>query len=1034
MLAQFMVDRQRLISVYAPGGYGKSILLADFAQTTDLPVCWCSLEPADRDPTSFLTLLAYSITDRFHEIEADSLLQLIARGDTANSIRRIAELMANVGPHVIVVDDYHKAISAGLTLAINALLQRLPSESTLIVAARGDLSLETEQIINLLVSEQASGLSEEELRFTPEEVQLVMRKRFGRRISLETAAEIAVATDGNIAQILLSGHVMHTEQMVNRLGQRLGNDRDIIYQYLADEVFARQPADLQQFLLGTAILPDMTPELCNALLDIDNAQEQLEELVRKDLFITQIGTGFRYHDLFVEFLRAKLVQDQAAQYRRMAINAANLLRDRGRFEDAVHLYLGVNAWDKAASLLEAEGNNFYNSGRALTLSNWLAQIPAPELAQRPRLLLLHGTVLINDLNDSRQARTVFEQAEQEFLRQQNPAGVAEAQVLRSVVLRLAGQPAEALTLAEQGLAQLRALPAAPRTVAYALRQSALTNWMAGHSVVAISNLRQALALFAELDDAYNVGLCHHELAICLEKHGNLNGAHHHFRQALKTWEALGNANDLSNTLNSLGVSLYTVGQYSEALSQFKAGLDIALQIGALRRAAFILAGIGDVHLAQIQFAQARTYYHQSIELAQRINARSLEFYNQAKIAESYLGQNDLTQALNLATAIKEVTSETGLLFEYALAAVVHGQVLTRRAEYAAASQPFAEAVNIFAGSDVLELIKTRLWWGYSYLLSDRPAAAFEQLRQAISQTLDIGQLVRGLGPTIAQVLPLLNHFLHRTDTPPEAKKNIRLLLDQQPAVTPPTLIELQIFAFGAPYLVVIDRQRQFSHRGGDQKIPEFLLYVLLEGQNRGCRWDEVSAALWPDLDKNRASTRFHQTLRRIRSRLFDDQDIILVKDDYYQVSPEAVRWCDALAFDRLYYQILEMPASSALALQLELIDLYQGEFLAGFELGEWGEIRRSQYENRFLQMANLAAEQLLLSQSPRQALAVVGKGLSCDYFNEDLHRCALKAYAMLNLFDSLTEHFKTLSQTFQAEFGAPLDPATLQLYQQLKQQ
>src|SRR5512138_2879260 len=94
LLTQFVEAGKRLITIYAPGGYGKSILLADFAQTTDLPVCWCSLEPVDRDPTSFLNLLAYSITDRFHEIEPDSLFRLVQRGDTQVSTRRIADLLA----------------------------------------------------------------------------------------------------------------------------------------------------------------------------------------------------------------------------------------------------------------------------------------------------------------------------------------------------------------------------------------------------------------------------------------------------------------------------------------------------------------------------------------------------------------------------------------------------------------------------------------------------------------------------------------------------------------------------------------------------------------------------------------------------------------------------------------------------------------------------------------------------------------------------------------------------------------------------
>jgi LuxR family maltose regulon positive regulatory protein len=84
-LAEFVAAKQRLITVYAPGGYGKSILLADFAQTTDLPVCWCSLETTDRDPTSFLTLLAYGITDRFRELDPAPLSQLIERGDTQAS-------------------------------------------------------------------------------------------------------------------------------------------------------------------------------------------------------------------------------------------------------------------------------------------------------------------------------------------------------------------------------------------------------------------------------------------------------------------------------------------------------------------------------------------------------------------------------------------------------------------------------------------------------------------------------------------------------------------------------------------------------------------------------------------------------------------------------------------------------------------------------------------------------------------------------------------------------------------------------------
>ena len=230
MLADFVERGQRLITVYAPSGYGKSMLLADFAQTTNLPVCWCSLNAVDRDPTSFLTLLTVIIADRFHEIEADSLLKLFDRGDTQVSIRRICDALAEICPHLIIIDDYHKAVSAGVTLALNRLLEQLPDASTIIVAARGDMSLETGQILELLISERVSGLSEVELQFKPAELQRVIRKRFGYNIDLATAQSIARATNGNIAQILLTAHMQsaHTGPMIASLIQRPGDDQEPI--------------------------------------------------------------------------------------------------------------------------------------------------------------------------------------------------------------------------------------------------------------------------------------------------------------------------------------------------------------------------------------------------------------------------------------------------------------------------------------------------------------------------------------------------------------------------------------------------------------------------------------------------------------------------------------------------------------------------------------------------------------------------------------------------------------------------------------
>lgn len=1032
LLTQLVEAGQRLITIYAPGGYGKSILLADFAQTTDLPVCWCSLEPTDRDPTSFLTLLVHSITDRFHEIQPEPLFKLVQRGDTQASIRRIADLLVGVGPHLIIIDDYHKAVSAGMSLALNRLLDHLPAASTVIVAARGDMNLETGQILELLISERASGLSEEELRFTGEELQRVMRKRFGRQIDLDTAEEIARSTDGNIAQILMTGHAqsIHAGQLIGYLKQRLGADREVIYSYLAGEVFDKQPPELQHFMLVTSVLPEMTAGFCDELLQINNAQTRLDELVRRDLFIAQIGEGYKYHDLFADFLRSKLAQ-QNGMYHQVSRRAANLLAARLHFEEAVNLYLAVQAWDEAAAILETQGRFFYDTGRALTLNHWLVQMPDPELAQHPRLLLLRGQIFNYDLGDPEQAITLFQRAEAQFLKRDDLIGAAEAQIWQSVGLRMMGRANESLQLVSKGVDQLAALQADNQVIAWAVKNRGFTQAVVGNMSEALLDTRRALELYEALGDIYGVGVCHHEIGVCLVSQGNIKGAEHHYRQALRSWESLGNAYDLANTLNSLGVSLLALGHYDEALKQFRESLDVALQIGAARRAAFARAGMGDVYLECQKYKQALKEYDLSTRFAQEAAVRSLEVYNLVKVGECYYQQHDLTRAFNLAGQAREIAAETGLVFEHGLACALQAKIYVSRAEYKASFNLFATALAGLAGNDVLEQTKVRFWWSYASLCDARSTAALEQLQEALRLALDLGHLKQGLTSTLVEIRQLLLHFLHRDDTPAQVRESIYGLLEQTRAKIELTQPSLQVFAFGMPLLIVAGARRRFTQRGGMHKTPEFLLYLLIEGQEGGCRWSDVSAAIWPDLEPERASTIFHQTLKRLRDVIFEAPDYIIRRDDYYAVNRDYLEWSDAQAFENLFDRAAKATPEEALPLQLELIGLYQGEFLAGFELGEWGTAYRASCETRFLQVVTLASEQLLQVGSPQEALTVLNKGLTVDYFREDLHRAALRAYADLGLHDHLAAHYRRLCAIFKEELDAFPEPETQQLYQEL---
>ncbi|HXV99854.1 MAG TPA: tetratricopeptide repeat protein, partial [Anaerolineae bacterium] len=704
---------------------------------------------------------------------------------------------------------------------------------------------------------------------------------------------------------------------------------------------------------------------------------------------------------------------------------------QSRFEEAVNLYLTVQAWDEAAVLLETQGRFFYDTGRALTLNHWLVQMPEQELTKRPRLLLLRGQILNNDLGEPGLAMKFFQQADTQFVRQDDLIGAAEARVWRSVGLRMMGQVKESLVLVARARDQMETLEADNRLIAWATRHHGLVHSAQGNTTEALSYLRQALNLYEVLKDTYNVGICHHDIGVCLEKQGNISGAEHHYRQALRNWEALGNANDLANTLNSLGVCYYLKGDYNAALKRFQESLDIALQIGATRRAAFAQAGIGDAYLGCQKCDQAFQAYMVSTKFAREAGARALEVYNLVKMGECFYQQYNLTQALNLAGQARSIAVETGLVFEQGLACALQAKTYVRRAEYEASFSLFATALTCLAGNDVLEQAKVRLWWGCSLLLDLRTVAALEQLQEVIRLALALGELGQGLGATVAETQQLLLHFLHREDTPTSLRDGLHLLLGQSQRSIDLSRPSLQIFAFGSPLLIVAGNRRRFTQRGGIHRAPEFLLYLLLEGQDGGCRWSDVSAAIWPDLDPERASTIFHQTLKRLRDVVFDAPNYIIRRDDYYQVNNDYLEWADVLAFESLFERATRAALEEALPLQLELISLYRGEFLAGFELGEWGANYRASCEARFLQTVKLAGEQLLKAGLPQETLAVVSKGLALDPFREDLHRAALSAYAQLNLYNHLVAHYAELCATFEVEFGTPPEPETHQLYQQL---
>ena len=78
--------------------------------------------------------------------------------------------------------------------------------------------------------------------------------------------------------------------------------------YIENNVWNRLDATLRDFLIKTSVPDKFNLELCEYLTETGQCKETLDTLIAGDINISLMGTEYRYHNLFLEFLRDKLGQ------------------------------------------------------------------------------------------------------------------------------------------------------------------------------------------------------------------------------------------------------------------------------------------------------------------------------------------------------------------------------------------------------------------------------------------------------------------------------------------------------------------------------------------------------------------------------------------------------------------------------------------------------------------------------------------------------------------------------------------------------
>ncbi len=382
----------------APAGFGKTTLLAQWLAESGMPVAWLSLEAEDDDPTRFLSYLIAALQTLDAQLGTTALALL--RTPQPPSPEVVLALLTNDlaersgGDVALVLDDYHVLTAESIQRGMTFLLEHLPPQLHLILATRADPPL---PLARLRAQGQLTEVRTADLRLGTAEASAFLQAVMGLDLPPEAIATLQNRTEGWIAGLQLAALSLQGRTDVSRFLAAFSGSHRYVLDYLSEEVLARQPTPVQQFLLHTCLLERLSGPLCDAVTGQEGSQAMLEVLERANLFVVALDDErgwYRYHHLFAEVLRSHLQQAEPTLAPELHRRASNWYEQHDLPIEAVQHALAAPDIERATRLIEQHVLSVAQRGQVYTMLGWLNALPDALVRTRPSLCLAHALGLL----------------------------------------------------------------------------------------------------------------------------------------------------------------------------------------------------------------------------------------------------------------------------------------------------------------------------------------------------------------------------------------------------------------------------------------------------------------------------------------------------------------------------------------------------------------------------------------------------------------------------------------------------------------
>lgn len=613
--------QQKVTTIAAPPGSGKTTVVADFAIESDISICWYTINTGDTDVRLLLEGLIAAFSQKFPQIGQAVTPVLESSVQNEKQINGITDILnheisVSIPEYILcVIEDFHIIENEPLVKdIISHLIELSPENCHFVITSRNPVNLPV--LAKLSMRQQVMRINAHQFVFSIEEIKELFATTFSTVLSEEQAETILEETKGWVPALLLYG--VSGNNTIAKEKRHLS--RQDLYDYLAEEVYQAQPVKTQEFLSNTAILDELTPEFCDTFLDIRNSATILEELYLKNLFVTRLEgdkQNYRYHAVLRDFLKYQLQMKSPENLLVLHYKAGIILEKEQQWDEAIHHFIEARKPTEAIRIILLIGEEYIRNGKWSIVLQWLELLPKAQVVSSAELLLLRAAALVHVGDSTEAARILTELIDKKAY---GTNSLLQVKLLnwRCASLRMMGQFIEAKRDIKNAIALLNVNGGPADVKGEVSRRLGDIYAEQGQFKTALRYQKTALKYYNISHNLSLISQVHNSLGIIYTRCGDLNPAIYHLENAREGHQKIKNYSALSSTLNNIGIIYQRKGQYEMALDTLKSGLEASQKHGYKRTEACLLLTMGEVLRDAGQYQNALDSFQKGLNVAREV--------------------------------------------------------------------------------------------------------------------------------------------------------------------------------------------------------------------------------------------------------------------------------------------------------------------------------------------------------------------------------------------------------------------------------